>query len=62
MYKHYGWKLTCSLAAEAALAEERLDFEIIPINIRADEQLTEEYGRIIQGANSRHLYCLMAQS
>lgn len=46
MYTLYGWKLTGSLAAEAALAEAGLDFEITPINIRADEQHTEEYGLI----------------
>lgn len=46
MYKLYGWKLTGSLAVEAALSEANLDFEIIPINIQADEQHTEEYGRI----------------
>jgi glutathione S-transferase len=46
MYKLYGWKLTGSLAVEAALAEAGVDFEIIPINIRADEHHTEEFGRI----------------
>jgi len=46
MYKLYGWKLTGSLAAEAALTEAGLSFEIIPINIRVDEQHSEEYGRI----------------
>ena len=46
MYKLYGWKLTGSLTTEAALAEAGIDFEIVPINIRDDEQHTEEYGRI----------------
>lgn len=46
MYKLYGWKLTGSLAAEAALTEAGLDFKIIPTNIWADEQHTEEFGRI----------------
>ena len=46
MYKLYGWKQTGSLAAEAALAEAGLDFEIVPVNIRAGGQHTEEFGRI----------------
>ncbi len=46
MYKLYGWKLTGSLAAEAALAEIGAEYEIVPINIRAGEQGTEEYGQI----------------
>ena len=46
MYKLYGWKLTGSLAAEAALREVGAEYEIVPINIRADEQHTEEYRRI----------------
>jgi glutathione S-transferase len=46
MYKLYGWKLTGSLAAEAALREVGAEYEIVPINIKADEQHTEEYRRI----------------
>lgn len=46
MYKLYGWKLTGSLATEAALTEAGVDFEIVPINIRAGEQHSEEFGRI----------------
>ena len=34
MYKLYGWKLTGSLASEAALKEVDEEFEIVPINIR----------------------------
>lgn len=46
MYKIYGWKLTGSLATEAALNEAGADYEIIPVNVRAGEQHQEEYGRI----------------
>jgi GST-like protein len=46
MYKLYGWKLTGSLASEAALKEVDAEYEIIPINIRAGEQHSEEYGLI----------------
>jgi GST-like protein len=46
MYKLYGWKLTGSLASEAALKEVGAEYEIIPINIRAGEQHSEEYGLI----------------
>ena len=46
MYKLYVWKLTGSLAAEAALREVGAEYEIVPINIRADEQHTEEYRQI----------------
>ena len=46
MYKLYGWKLSGSLATEAALAEAGMDFEIVPINIQTGEQHTEEFGRI----------------
>jgi glutathione S-transferase len=45
-YRLYGWKLTGSLAVEAALTEAGVEFEMIPINRRADEQLSEEYRRI----------------
>lgn len=46
MYKLYGWKTTGSLASEAALEEAGEKYEIIPINIREDEQHTDEYGLI----------------
>ena len=46
MYKLYGWKLSGSLATEAALNEARADYEIIPLNIKAGEQHEAEYGRI----------------
>ncbi len=46
MYKIYGWKLTGSLATEAALKEAGASYEIVPVNIRAGEQHQEEYGRI----------------
>ena len=46
MYKLYGWKLTGSLATEAALKEAGADYEIIPLNIKAGEQHQAEYGRI----------------
>lgn len=43
MYKLYGWKLTGSLATEAALSEAGAEYEIVPINIREGEQHTQEY-------------------
>lgn len=46
MYKLYGWKLTGSLATEAALNEVGADYEIIPVNINEGEQHLPEYGRI----------------
>lgn len=46
MYILYGWKLTGSLATEAALVEAGAKYEIVPINIREGEQHTEEYGLI----------------
>jgi len=46
MYKLYGWKLSGSLATEAALNEIGAEYEIVPINIREGEQHTEEYRRI----------------
>ncbi len=46
MYKLYGWKLSGSLATEAALNEAGADYEIIPLNIKAGEQHQAEYGRI----------------
>ncbi len=46
MYKLYGWKLTGSLAIEAALDEAGADYEVIPLNIKAGEQHDADYGRI----------------
>jgi len=46
MYKLFGWKLTGSLAAEAALNEAGADYEIIPVNIKEGEQHLPEYGHI----------------
>jgi len=46
MYKIYGWKLTGSLATEAALSEADAEYEIIPVNVKEGEQHQEEYGRI----------------
>jgi len=43
VYKLYGWKLTGSLATEAALNEIGAEYEIVPINIREGEQHTQEY-------------------
>ena len=36
MYKLYGWKLTGSLASEAALREVGEEYEIIPVHIDGD--------------------------
>ena len=46
MYTLYGWKLTGSLAIEAALVEAGAEHEIININISEGEQHTEEYALI----------------
>ena len=46
MYKLYGWKLSGSLATEAALNEVGAKYEMVPINIREGEQHTKEYRRI----------------
>jgi glutathione S-transferase len=46
MYKVYGWKLTGSLATEAALKEAGADYEVIPVNIGEGEQHQEDYARI----------------
>lgn len=46
MYKIYGWKLTGSLATEAALEEAGAEYEVIPVNIREGEQHQEGYGCI----------------
>ena len=45
-YTLYGWKLTGSLAIEAALAEAGAAFEHVPVNVRAGEHVSEDYGRI----------------
>jgi glutathione S-transferase len=45
-YRLYGWKLTGSLAIEAALAEAGAEFEFIPISRNTDENLGEDYRRI----------------
>ena len=34
MYKLYGWKLTGSLASEAALNVAGADYKIVPVNIK----------------------------
>jgi len=46
MYKLYGWKLTGSVAIEAAFQEAEIEYELIPVNRQADEQLGEAYKRI----------------
>ena len=46
MYRLYGWKLTGSLAIEAALSEAGAEFEIIPVNLKAGETQTEEFARL----------------
>ena len=46
MYKLYGWKLTGSLASEAALNVAGADYEIVPVNIKEGEQHRPEYGLI----------------
>jgi len=46
MYKLYGWKLTSSTAIEAGLREVDAEFEIIPVNVVAGEQHSEEFGHI----------------
>jgi glutathione S-transferase len=45
-YRLYGWKLTGSLAIEAAFAEAGAEFEFIPVSRQADENLGEDYRRI----------------
>jgi glutathione S-transferase len=45
-YVLYGWKLTGSLAIEAAFAEAGIAFELIPVSRKTDENLTEEFRRI----------------
>ena len=46
MYKLYGWKLTGSLASEAALDEANANYEVIPVNIKEGEQHLPKYGHI----------------
>jgi glutathione S-transferase len=45
-YVLYGWKLTGSLAIEAAFAEAGIDFELVPVSRKTDENLTAEFRRI----------------
>ena len=45
-YRLYGWKLTGSLAIEAAFAEAGAEFEFIPVSRMTDENLSEEFRRI----------------
>jgi|SRR5215472_3418039 len=45
-YRLYGWKLTGSLAIEAAFAEARVDYEFVAVSRKTDENLTEGYRRI----------------
>ena len=46
MYILYGWKLTGSLAIEAALRELEVDFEFRPIDTQAKQQNAESYRQI----------------
>ena len=46
MYILYGWKLTGSLATEAALVEASAKYEFVPVNIKAGEQ---HYNRVRAG-------------
>ncbi|MCX7347220.1 MAG: glutathione S-transferase family protein [Alphaproteobacteria bacterium] len=45
-YKLYGWKLSGSLAIEAAFAEAGVAFDFVPIDSKARENLSEAYHRI----------------
>ena len=45
-YRLYGWKLTGSLAIEAAFAEAGVGFDYVPVSRKTDENLTEAYRRI----------------
>lgn len=45
-YVLYGWKLTGSLAIEAAFAEAGIDFELVPVSRKTDENLTESFETI----------------
>lgn len=46
MYELFGWKLTGSLAIEAALTEAGADFKITPVNLKAGETRTEAFTAI----------------
>ena len=46
MYKLYGWKMTGSMATEAAFAEAGVEFELVPVNQPDGEQLGEAYRQI----------------
>ncbi|MFB3047491.1 MAG: hypothetical protein ACE10A_14460 [Acidiferrobacterales bacterium] len=54
MYTLYGWKLTGSLAVEAGLREAGAEFDIVPANLQADEQHSEEFQR--NACQENHLY------
>jgi GST-like protein len=45
-YKLYGWHQTGSLAIEAAFAELGIDYDLVPVSRKTDENLTEAYGKI----------------
>lgn len=45
-YTLYGFKLTGSCAAEAALAEASIDHQFVPINVRAGEARTAQFRAI----------------
>lgn len=45
-YVLYGWRLTGSLAVEAAFAEAGVNFEMVPVSRKADENLTEAFAKI----------------
>ena len=42
-YRLYGWKLTGSMAIEAALAEAGAAFELVPVNVRAREHHADAF-------------------
>lgn len=45
-YKLYGWKLTGSMAIEAAFAEAGVAYDFVPVSRKTDENLTEEFRQI----------------
>lgn len=45
-YRLYGWKLTGSLAIEAAFAEADVDFEMVQVSRKTDENLSEAFRSI----------------
>jgi GST-like protein len=45
-YRLYGWKLTGSLAIEAAFAEAGVAFDLVPVSRKTDENLTNDFRRI----------------